>query len=54
MKKKTMKNKLPVLGIFIVAVLILYTVSLIVPLGWGFFSSFKDKFEVRTNTYGFP
>lgn len=54
MKKKTMKNKIPPLGIFIIIVLILYTVSLIVPLGWGFISSFKDKFEFRTNTYGFP
>lgn len=39
-----------VLGIF----LLLYSISLFVPLIWGLFSSFKGKLEFITNKFGMP
>lgn len=35
-------------------VLIIYTVSMFVVVGWGFFTSLKTKLELRTNLFGLP
>ncbi len=60
MKNKKMKissgkrEQFNVLTVILLILLIVYTISLFLPLLWGFISSFKDRLEFRTNVIGLP
>lgn len=49
-KSKSFSSLWIVIGIF----LLIYTVSLFIPIIWGFVSSFKGKIEFTINKFGFP
>lgn len=51
--KKALKN-INVFSVIVFVVLTLYIVSLVVPLVWGFLTSFKSRGDYVMNMYGFP
>jgi len=54
-KQNKRKHKwLSPLMLILCTVLVIYTISLIVPITWGFFTSLKGKYEMRTNMFGLP
>lgn len=55
-KPETNKSRehLSVLTIILLIVLILYAVSLFVPLGWALITAFKNQSDFRINIIGFP
>ncbi len=54
-KTKEKHEKFTVITIVLLALLILYTISLFVPVGWGFINAFKDnRTDFRTNIIGLP
>ncbi len=48
------REKFNALTIILLVLLIVYAISLLIPLFWGFISSFKDRFEFRLNVIGMP
>ncbi len=52
--EKRKKTRLSVATTILLIVLIMYVVSLIIPLFWAFMTSFKDRSDYLTNTLGFP
>lgn len=40
--------------IVICIILIIYTISMFIVIGWGLFTSLKSKLEIRTNLFGLP
>ncbi len=63
MKKKTftpkvknnLKDSFSIFSLIVFIILILYCLLLLLILGWGFISSFKDpRFDFRDNPIGFP
>lgn len=53
-KKHDIKKFLSPLIISLLIVLIIYSISLMVPFLWSFFTSLKGKYEIRTNPFGLP
>lgn len=54
MKKTSIKNQYKIFAIVSVVVLSIYAVSILFPLGWAILSSFKSRFDFRTNLFGLP
>ena len=48
-----MKKKINIFAVVSVTILILYTITLVVPLLWVLFTSFKDPIEFDLNKFGF-
>lgn len=53
-KKFDFKKFLSPLIITLLVVLLIYSISLLVPFVWGFFTSLKGKYEIRNNPFGLP
>lgn len=53
-KKLVTKQRLSVSTVFLLVILIAYSVSLFVPLIWAFTTSFKLQSDFRINILGFP
>lgn len=53
-KVKKIKRKLSPVIIILLVVLLVYAVSLFVPILWGLMTSLKDKYELRNNAFGLP
>ena len=53
-KTKRNKKRMSPLMIILCVILVLYTISLFLPLVWGFFTSLKGKYELRHNMFGLP
>ena len=57
MKEKVFKSRNKNLNVFVITffvILLVYSVSLFIPLIWGFYTSFKHWVEFRTNVVGLP
>lgn len=54
MKVKQLKDKMTVSSWILFALLVLYTVSIIIPFIWGLNTSLKSNADFRTNVLGFP
>lgn len=52
-KKKNSLNKNPII-IAVMIILLVYALSLIFVLGWGFITSLKSRMDFRNNPLGFP
>ena len=53
-KAKKIKRHITPMTVILLAVLLLYSVSLFIPILWGFTTSLKDRLEFRTNVFGIP
>lgn len=53
-KQSTSKKKFSPTMTIIFIVLIIYTISLLVPLLWGVLTTLKDRYELRNNIFGLP
>ena len=53
-KTKSRNKNLNVFVIIFLVVLLVYSISLIIPLIWGFYTSFKHTMDFRTNKVGLP
>ena len=53
-KASYLDRKMSPLMIILFVVLVIYVISLFVPFVWGFFTSFKGKYELRNNVFGLP
>ncbi|MBR2375358.1 MAG: carbohydrate ABC transporter permease [Clostridia bacterium] len=53
-KAKQKKGKLSVFTCILCGILILYCIMLLVPWAWGLMSSFKSKWDLRSNMFGLP
>ena len=53
-KAKKIKRRITPMTVILLAVLLLYSVSLFIPILWGFTTSLKDRLEFRTNVFGIP
>ena len=51
---KGKKGKLSVFTWILCGILMLYCIMMLVPWLWGFMTSFKSKWDMRTNTFGLP
>ena len=54
LKKKGNKKQFSIVMLIIGIVLLLHTISFMIPLIWSFFVSLKGKLEFRTNMFGLP
>lgn len=54
MKSKEMRERLSPVTVFMLVVLVLFTLSLLIPLLWAFLTSFKNQSDFRINIIGLP
>ena len=54
MKSKEVRERLSPVTIFMLVVLILFTLSLFIPLLWALLTSFKNQSDFRINIIGLP
>ena len=54
MEKKIFKKGISIFSIVIFTILLLYVVSLVVPLIWALLTSLKGKLEFYSNPFGLP
>ncbi len=54
MKSKEVRERLSPVTVFMLAVLVLFTLSLFIPLLWALLTSFKNQSDFRINIIGLP